>query len=100
MGHLAERTPMDITTHHLTDLDDLRRRIRQVVPCGGARSSRATRALEMFAGDEALATAILDRLLHHCHVVSIDGKRYRLKHLAEQGRSPQPLVSRKDSARK
>ncbi|HSW48869.1 MAG TPA: IS21-like element helper ATPase IstB [Bryobacteraceae bacterium] len=38
---------------------------------------------EMFAGDEALATAILDRLLHHCHVVSIDGKSYRLKHLAE-----------------
>jgi DNA replication protein DnaC len=41
---------------------------------------------EMFAGDEALATAILDRLLHHCHVVSIDGKSYRLKHLAEQVR--------------
>lgn len=38
---------------------------------------------EMFAGDEALATAILDRLLHHCHVVSIDGKSYRLKHLSE-----------------
>jgi len=45
---------------------------------------------EMFAGDEALATAILDRLLHHCHVVSIDGKSYRLKHLAEQARPPRP----------
>jgi DNA replication protein DnaC len=34
---------------------------------------------EMLAGDEALATAILDRLLHHCHVVSVDGRSYRLK---------------------
>ncbi len=30
-------------------------------------------------GDEVLATAILDRLLHHCEVVSINGKSYRLK---------------------
>ncbi len=36
---------------------------------------------KMLAGDEALATAILDRLLHHCHVVQIDGESYRLKDL-------------------
>jgi DNA replication protein DnaC len=30
-------------------------------------------------GDEVLATAILDRLLHHCEVVSINGPSYRLK---------------------
>ncbi|MFF4935073.1 IS21-like element helper ATPase IstB [Streptomyces griseofuscus] len=30
-------------------------------------------------GDEVLATAILDRLLHHCEVVSINGNSYRLK---------------------
>ncbi|MFF9171788.1 MULTISPECIES: IS21-like element helper ATPase IstB [unclassified Streptomyces] len=30
-------------------------------------------------GDEVLATAILDRLLHHCDVVSINGPSYRLK---------------------
>jgi DNA replication protein DnaC len=30
-------------------------------------------------GDEVLATAILDRLLHHCDVVSINGNSYRLK---------------------
>ena len=47
---------------------------------------------EMFAGDEALATAILDRLLHHCHVLSIDGNSYRLKHLGQQVRqAPTPL---------
>lgn len=36
---------------------------------------------EMLAGDEVLATAILDRLLHHCHVVQIDGKSYRVRKL-------------------
>lgn len=30
-------------------------------------------------GDDVLATAILDRLLHHCEVVSINGPSYRLK---------------------
>jgi len=30
-------------------------------------------------GDEVLATAILDRLLHHCEVVPINGNSYRLK---------------------
>ncbi len=29
-------------------------------------------------GDEVLATAILDRLLHHCEVVPINGPGYRL----------------------
>jgi DNA replication protein DnaC len=34
-------------------------------------------------GDDVLAAAILDRLLHHCEVVSINGPSYRLKdHLA------------------
>jgi len=36
---------------------------------------------DMLAGDEVLATALLDRLLHHCHVVNIDGRSYRLRHL-------------------
>jgi DNA replication protein DnaC len=30
-------------------------------------------------GDEVLASAILDRLLHHCDVISINGPSYRLK---------------------
>ncbi|CAG6397131.1 ATP-binding protein [Streptomyces cocklensis] len=33
---------------------------------------------QMF-GDEVLAAAILDRLLHHCDVISINGPSYRLK---------------------
>lgn len=30
-------------------------------------------------GDDILATAILDRLLHHCEVLSINGPSYRLR---------------------
>jgi DNA replication protein DnaC len=30
-------------------------------------------------GDHALATATLDRLLHHCHVLAIQGHSYRLR---------------------
>ena len=30
-------------------------------------------------GDDVLASAILDRLLHHCEVISIKGPSYRLK---------------------
>ena len=33
---------------------------------------------EMFTGKIA-ATAILDRLVHHCHVLSITGESYRVK---------------------
>nr|WP_274383025.1 ATP-binding protein [Streptomyces pratensis] len=31
------------------------------------------------SGDEVLATTILDRLLHHCDVISINGPSHRLK---------------------
>lgn len=34
---------------------------------------------EMLAGDETIATAILDRLLHASHVLSIKGRSYRLR---------------------
>jgi hypothetical protein len=30
-------------------------------------------------GDEVMATAMLDRLLHHCHVVNIQGASYRMR---------------------
>jgi DNA replication protein DnaC len=37
-------------------------------------------------GDDVLASAILDRLLHHCDVVSINGPSYRLKdHVSPKG---------------
>jgi len=39
---------------------------------------------ELLAGDEVMATAILDRLLHHSHVLSIDGRSFRLRELEAQ----------------
>ena len=38
----------------------------------------------MLAGDEVLATAILDRLLHHCHVIQIDGPSFRLRDMEQK----------------
>lgn len=38
---------------------------------------------ELLAGDEILATAILDRLLHHSHVLNIKGRSYRLRDLEQ-----------------
>lgn len=35
----------------------------------------------MLAGDEVLATAILDWLLHHSQVLNISGRSYRLRDL-------------------
>jgi DNA replication protein DnaC len=32
-----------------------------------------------FTGDAALTSAMLDRILHHSHVVQIKGESYRLK---------------------
>jgi DNA replication protein DnaC len=34
-------------------------------------------------GDDVMAAALIDRLLHHCHVVSIRGNSYRLRHHAD-----------------
>lgn len=34
-------------------------------------------------GDPVVATAMLDRLLHHCHIVNIRGNSYRLREYRE-----------------
>lgn len=44
-----------------------------------ATSNKAFSEWGQVLGDDVLATAILDRLLHHCDVVSINGPSYRLK---------------------
>ena len=33
-------------------------------------------------GDEVMASALIDRLVHHCHIVNIRGNSYRMKHHA------------------
>lgn len=42
-------------------------------------SNKSFSEWEEVFGDPVIATAILDRLLHHCHVVNIKGNSYRLK---------------------
>ena len=40
---------------------------------------------QTFAGDTTLTAALLDRLLHHAHIVPIAGESYRLKHQRSAG---------------
>lgn len=39
-----------------------------------------TKWKEVLNNDEALTAAVLDRLLHHSHIINIQGDSYRLKH--------------------
>ena len=41
-----------------------------------------------FADDQTLVAAMLDRLLHHAHIVQISGESYRLKDKRRAGRAP------------
>lgn len=41
-----------------------------------------------FANDATLTAAMLDRLLHHCHVIQISGQSYRLKDKKKIGIAP------------
>jgi DNA replication protein DnaC len=43
-------------------------------------------------GDDVMASALIDRLVHHCHIVNIRGNSYRLRQHADLQRllSPQP----------
>ena len=40
-----------------------------------------------FAGDSTLTAALLDRLLHHAHLVQISGESYRLKDKRKAGQT-------------
>lgn len=39
---------------------------------------------QIFGGDKVVTTAILDRVLHHSHVINIQGDSYRLKEKENQ----------------
>ncbi len=45
-----------------------------------------------FADDQTLTAAMLDRLLHHAHIVQISGDSYRLKDKPKAGTSPTRAV--------
>jgi DNA replication protein DnaC len=46
-----------------------------------------------FADDQTLVAAMLDRLLHHAHIVKITGESYRLKEKRKAGATPRREVS-------
>ncbi|MCP4613212.1 MAG: ATP-binding protein [Planctomycetes bacterium] len=45
--------------------------------------------LKVFAEDEGLAGALLDRLTHHVHILEIVGDSYRLKSSLNKGKKKQ-----------
>jgi DNA replication protein DnaC len=46
-------------------------------------SNKSFEAWGEIFGDEVMATALIDRLVHHCHIVNIRGNSYRMKNHAE-----------------
>jgi DNA replication protein DnaC len=48
-------------------------------------SNRAVGEWGLVFGDAVVATAILDRLLHHSHVLTIRGDSYRLREKRRSG---------------
>ena len=49
----------------------------------------------IFAGDEVLTAAILDRPLHHGSIINIRGQSYRIKDKLKSG-SPIPATNNKE----
>ena len=41
-------------------------------------------------GDEVMAAALIDRLMHHCHVVNIRGNSYRMREHTDLWQAIQP----------
>ena len=48
---------------------------------------------QALAGDAVLAAAMLDRLMHHAHVVQIIGESYRLKGKRKEGVMPRATAT-------
>jgi len=44
--------------------------------------------VKVFAGDEKLTTALLDRLAHHATVITTKGKSYRMRRRGGEDRTP------------
>jgi len=52
-------------------------------------------------GDEVMAAALIDRLVHHCHIVTIRGNSYRMRqhtdlwHALHTTQDPEPTTGRR-----
>jgi DNA replication protein DnaC len=51
-------------------------------------------------GDEVMAAALIDRVLHHCHLVNVRGNSYRMREHTELYRTPQSDVERAEPAKR
>ena len=51
-------------------------------------------------GDDVMAGALIDRLLHHCHIVNIRGNSYRVRHHRELAPPPADSAALKRGARR
>lgn len=51
---------------------------------------------QALAGDRVLTAAMLDRLLHHSHIIQIKGDSYRLKHKQKSGMIGSSLMDKAD----
>lgn len=49
---------------------------------------------QTFAGDAALTSAMLDRILHHSHIVQIKGESYRLRQKRKAGIIAEVILSK------
>jgi DNA replication protein DnaC len=50
-------------------------------------------------GDEVMAAALIDRLMHHCHVVNIRGNSYRMREHTDLWHAIQPKAEEQPTAR-
>ncbi|HHV79663.1 MAG TPA: ATP-binding protein [Firmicutes bacterium] len=50
-------------------------------------------------GDDVIASAVLDRLLHHSHIIAINSPSYRLKDKLNQTIAPAAVTSRRELVR-
>ena len=51
-------------------------------------------------GDDVMAAALIDRVLHHCHLVNIRGNSYRMREHTELYRTLQPGVEAAETVRR
>src|SRR5688572_18608942 len=51
-------------------------------------------------GDEVMAAALIDRVLHHCHLVNIRGNSYRMREHADLWQSLSPAAAEQATSRR
>lgn len=94
---VSERVLRPITL--VEDLDDQRLRFRRLLAHRYERASLILTSNKSFLdwgeifNDRVLATAILDRLLHHATTINIKGESFRLKDKRKRGSCEEPYPS-------